>query len=104
MRKTRNDFLAVSLTHLSCLLSEVCFLLLESSSHKRDHEMLAFIGRRKAHRWNEEVNLSLKAWRVYLWRCTAPSEVPRVGNTAPPFLLRLLLCKSGDFTLEQNKV
>lgn len=36
----------------------------KSSSHKRDHEMLAFIGRRKAHRWNEEVNLSLKAWRV----------------------------------------
>lgn len=35
-------------------------------------------------------------------QCTLRS--PRVGNTAPPFLPRLLLCKSGDFTREQKEV
>ena len=29
---------------------------------------------------------------------------PCVGDTAPPFLPRLLLCKSGNFTPEQKEV
>ena len=36
--------------------------------------------------------------------CTCSLRSPCVGDTAPPFLPRLLLCKSGNFTPEQKEV